>query len=378
MYLILDENTPRAQQSIAYLKKQGVEAVIAQQAKERYHEVEIIIIFSETSPAEIAAWKERTGALAVYCTREYNVDAVRSIMMSSLHEGTIGYNGVVAFPPEVEDLKTWLTEKETPRVAAPKAYTEAIAKRSYKSELPTPRTRIWTVVGTKGGVGKSTMSTLLANALVKAGHTPVVVVELDNNEALCKMNQVQPVVTLDAFERLPDYMPNERIEQNMVWVPNLRWWLVPNSGGAEVSNDALFRLLNTVGNYAGELIFDCPVNPHSRARALALKIADQVVIVGEPSNANLINIRELLAETKQHTVVLNRILDYQKKRANAIAKQIRVTDTVNVELIGHDRILDERVNHGMTIFGNKETEAVIRRVAGLEKETVKRKGWLFR
>ena len=107
-------------------------------------------------------------------------------------------------------------------------------------------------------------------------------------------------------------------------------------------------------------------------------MADHAVIVGEPSNANLINIRELLAETKQHSVILNRILDYQKKRANAIAKQIRVTDTVSVELIAHDRILDERVNHGMTIFGNKETESAIRRVAGLEKETVKRKGWLFR
>ena len=222
MYLIIDDNTPRAQQSIGYLKKQGVEALASHQARDRWREAEIVIVFSEIPPAEIAAWKERTGALAVFCTRDYTSDNVRAIIASSGHNGQIGYNGVIPFPPEVDDVKSWITEKTMQPMMAPRTYTETVTQRSYKSEIPNPRSRIWTVVGTKGGVGKSTVSTLLANALVKADHNPVVIVELDNNEALCRMNQVQPVVTMDAYENLPDYMPKERVEQNMVWVPNLR------------------------------------------------------------------------------------------------------------------------------------------------------------
>ncbi len=373
MYLILDDNPPRALQSIAYLKKQGVEASIPDDARDRWQAVEIVLVLSELPPAEITAWKERTGALAVYCTRNYTQESIRAAMTNSIHNGQVGYNGVIPFPPEVSDLKTWVTEKQEVATKPISTYTESVSQRSFKSELPNPRARIWTVVGTKGGVGKSTVSTLLANALVKAGHDPVVVVELDNNAALCKMHQVSPLVKIDAFERLPDYLPSERIEQNMVWLPNLHWWLIPSDEGPEVSNDAFQRLLNTVGNYAGELVFDCPINPFSRTRAFALAVADQSLIVAEPSNANLANVRELLTMTKGHTVILNRVLDYQMRRAKSIVKQIQTTDTVTVELIVQDRILDERVNNGLTIFASRDTEAAIRRIAGLE--STKKKGW---
>lgn len=373
MYLILDDNPPRALQSIAYLKKQGVDVCAPDAARDRWQAVEIVLVFSDLPSAEIAAWKERTGALAVYCTRKYTMENARAVMANSIHNGQVGYNGIIPYPPEVSDLQAWITEKQEDATKPISTYTESMSPRSFKSELPNPRARIWTVVGTKGGVGKSTVSTLLANALTKAGHDPVVVVELDNNTALCKMHQVNPLVKLDAFERLPDYMPSERVEQNMVWLPNLHWWLIPNDEGPEVSNDAFQRLLNTVGNYAGELIFDCPINPFSRTRAFALAIADQSLIVAEASNANLANVRELLAMTKGHTVILNRVLDYQMRRAKSIAKQIRATDTVTVEVIEQDRLLDERVNNGLTIFASRETEAVIRRIAGLE--STKKKGW---
>ena len=232
MYLILDDNLPRAQQSIAYLKKQGVEAVLADQTRERWQAVEIVLAFCDIAPSEIAVWKERTGALAVFCTRNYTQAAIRAILTSSVYPGAVGYNGVVPFPPEADDLRTWITEKPHAAAVAPaKTYTEAVVQRSYKGEIPNPRARIWAVAGTKGGVGKSTLATLLANALVKADHQPVVLAELDNNAALCKMNQVSPLVTIDAYERLPDYLPTERVEQNMVWVPNLRWWLIPSDGG---------------------------------------------------------------------------------------------------------------------------------------------------
>lgn len=210
----------------------------------------------------------------------------------------LGCVDVVTYPLPIDYLKRWIREaeaQEEPTSSAPVSPMEAILKRNrpakpnvqpranektVSSDDPDPllRGRVVVIHSARGGVGKSTLTALLARTLAGQGMT-VGVIDLDPKGNLQSIHHLPAVMTTDDFTRLPAQMDEVALKESLVQVDD--WYLLPSGRARDGLDDsALRRVVEQFGRTFDFTLID--TSPSTPSTYTALELADRVVFVMTP------------------------------------------------------------------------------------------------
>ncbi|MFD1674815.1 ParA family protein [Alicyclobacillus fodiniaquatilis] len=207
---------------------------------------------------------------------------------------------VVTYPLSMDYLKRWIQEAE-PEEKEPVSSTsmtpmEAILKRhrlprptiitAHTNEKDIPvgdpdpllRGRVVVIHSARGGVGKSTLTALLARTLSRQ-RLAVGVIDLDPKGNLQAIHHQPAAMTADDFTRLPTQMDESAFKDSLVQVDD--WYLLP-SGRARNGLDetTLRRLIHPFCRYFDVVLID--TSPSATTTYTALELADRVVFTMTP------------------------------------------------------------------------------------------------
>lgn len=228
-----------------------------------------------------------------------------AIYVSSSHEDgahrvakSMGCVDVVRYPLEMEYLRRWIPVVviETEMKASPTELVspmDAILARrrppketKRETEPPTSlddpdallRGRVIVVHSARGGVGKSTVTALMARTLAKQG-VSVGVIDLDPKGNLQAIHHRQAALTTDDFTRLPAQMDDATLRESLVPIDG--WHLLP-SGRMRDGLDpmTLRRWVHPFARAFEVVLID--TSPSSAITYAALELADRVVFVMTP------------------------------------------------------------------------------------------------
>ncbi|AEJ43647.1 Cobyrinic acid ac-diamide synthase [Alicyclobacillus acidocaldarius subsp. acidocaldarius Tc-4-1] len=365
MWLVCDHDPVRAERLRKYLEKQGVQVKIATKEEEipnTWAEGKLALFLGGWNPATVQHVKNTLGLSTLYCT----LDTLAPEQFEGLRQQ--GYDDVVPYPPAVEYARRWEREvnTENPTTLASlvsqrrkTTYTAYVESKPFQPPAPTPRrATVICVTGVKGGVGKTTMAVLLANAMVARGKR-IVVAELDPYGNLANLFRVERTVTADRFETLPDVLTDPELEQNMLRTP-AGWWLIPKGDRPlGLSKDGVARLIHLVGLYADALILDTHAG-HLMSTVVAMREADRVLGVTTADRTTWTDLRAFLHMSERPVyLVLNRVRERPRKAA-AISAFLQKEIGFRVAAIVHeDDTLYQRVQQGLTPLGSRKTNARI-------------------
>ncbi|MHB1683275.1 MAG: ParA family protein [Bacilli bacterium] len=211
----------------------------------------------------------------------------------------LGCVDVVTYPLPMDYLRRWLPVEEAkePPVGPTTALTpmEAILKRRsspvstgvvtyakppLRPNDPDPllRGRVIVIHSARGGVGKSTLTALLARALAKQG-VAVGVIDLDPKGNLQAIHHRPAALTTDDFTRLPTQMDEATLRESLVRVED--WYLLPSGQLRDgLDHTTLRRLIHQFATSFDIVLID--TSPSSPATYAALERADRVVFAMTP------------------------------------------------------------------------------------------------
>lgn len=230
-----------------------------------------------------------------------------AIYVASSHEGgahrvarSMDCVDVVWYPLEMEYLCRWIpvvvTETEVKALPTePESPMDAILARRRppkvtNRELDSPmdtslddpdallRGRVIVVHSARGGVGKSTVTALMARALAKQG-VSVGVIDLDPKGNLQAIHHRQAALTTDDFTRLPAQMDDATLRESLVPIDG--WHLLPSGRMRDGLDPATLRRLVHPFARAFEVVL-VDTSPSSAITYAALDLADRVVFVMTP------------------------------------------------------------------------------------------------
>jgi MinD-like ATPase involved in chromosome partitioning or flagellar assembly len=204
---------------------------------------------------------------------------------------------VVTYPLPMEYLKRWIREPDPEHIsveASPMTPLEAILKRHrppepehtsdrnpiQSSHDPEPllRGRVICIHSARGGVGKSTLTALLARALSKNGLT-VGVIDLDPKGNLLSIQHQSAGLTTDDFTRLPAQMDETAFKESLCAVDG--WYLLPSGRARDGLDDqTLGQVVALFSRYFDLTLID--TSPSTASTYTALGLADRVVFVMTP------------------------------------------------------------------------------------------------
>lgn len=211
----------------------------------------------------------------------------------------LGCVDVVAYPLSMDYLKRWVRPEmpDEEQVSTSPSLTplEAILKRRVPSKLdtvnisaeskeppddpePLRRGRVVCIHSARGGVGKSTLTALLARALSRTGLT-VGVIDLDPKGNLLSIHHQSATITTDDFTRLPARMDEIAFKESLASVDE--WFLLPSGRARDGLDDKTLRqLVYQFSRYFDVTLID--TSPSAASTYSALGLADYVVFVMTP------------------------------------------------------------------------------------------------
>ncbi|WP_051663499.1 ParA family protein [Alicyclobacillus macrosporangiidus] len=373
MWTLFDKDPVRGERLRRYLERQGITAQLVAREEDISADgcgATVAVFMEGWDEATVRRVKDSFGVAALLCTP----DTVPSERYTELLRA--GYDDVIPYPPSPEYVRRWEREPETDGkvtleslVAGPKksSYTDLRDTRPFATTSLTRQAKVICVAGVKGGVGKTTLSVLMANALMAKGRR-VVLVELDPNGNLAGLLKVERVVTSDRFETLPDTLADPELEQNMMRTEG-GWWLIPKGERPlGLSRDGAGRLIHLTGQYADYVVLDTHAS-RLVSTLVALHEADVVMGVTTTDRTTWTDLRPFLQGTdKPAYLVMNRVRE-RPRRAEEIARFLeRETGYRVLGVVHEDKTLYERVQQGLTPMGSRKTGDAVRallRAAGV-------------
>jgi MinD-like ATPase involved in chromosome partitioning or flagellar assembly len=371
MWLLFDKDPVRGERTRRYLERQGVAAQLVAREEDipaEEHDALVAVFMEGWSEATVRRVKERFGVAALLCTPE---DVSQDEYARMLEQG---YDDVIPYPPSPAYIRRWermpaMEGGETAAitleslVAGPKktSYTDLRETRPFAGEAFTRKAKVIAVTGVKGGVGKTTLSVLMANALMAKGRR-VVLAELDPNGNLAGLLKVERIVTADRFETLPDALSDPELEQNMMRT-EAGWWLIPKGERPlGLSRDGVGRLIHLTGQYADYVVLDTHAT-QLVSTLVALQEADVVFGVTTTDRTTWTDLRPFLQQTQRPAyLVMNRVRERPRRASEVAAFLEREIGYRVLGCVYEDKTLYERVQQGLTPMGSRRTGDAVRAV----------------
>ncbi|WP_051663195.1 ParA family protein [Alicyclobacillus macrosporangiidus] len=373
MLTLFDKDPVRGERLRRYLERQGATAQLVAREEDIPADdcgVTVAVFMAGWDEATVRRVKDSFGVAALLCTP----DTVSSERYTELLRA--GYDDVIPYPPSPEYVRRWEREPETDGkvtleslVAGPKksSYTDLRDTRPFATTSLTRQAKVICVAGVKGGVGKTTLAVLMANALMAKGRR-VVLAELDPNGNLSGLLKVERVVTVDRFETLPDTLADPELEQNMMRTEG-GWWLIPKGERPlGLSRDGTGRLIHLTSQYADYVVLDTHAS-WLVSTLVALQVADVVIGVTTTDRTTWTDLRPFLQGTDRPAyLAMNRVRE-RSRRVEEIARFLeRETGYRVLGVVREDKTLYERVQQGLTPMGSRKTDDAVRallRAAGV-------------
>ncbi|KUO95822.1 ParA family protein [Ferroacidibacillus organovorans] len=304
----------------------------------------------------------------------------------------LGCVDVVAYPLPMEYLKRWVQpaepEESKAEESTPVTTMEAILNRhsppksvaakgttehqqTHDDPEPPMRGRVVCIHSARGGVGKSTLTALLARALVGQGLT-VGVIDLDPKGNLQSIHHLSAAMTTDDFTRLPAQMDEVALKESLVQVDD--WYLLPSGRARDGLDDGALR--RVVGQFGWTFDFTLiDTSPSAPSTYTALELADRVVFVMTPewmAFKRFLEEYELVRHMKMPervVVAVNRIRKgiSEHRRALRLLDEAQVTS--DVVHIPEDRRLYRDIMTASPLAGSRNVSDALDHLLGALRVT---------
>mgnify|MGYP000439320977 FL=1 len=215
------------------------------------------------------------GAMLVAYSREWSPHLERRLLQAGVNDFLHGQ----------------LSRERLVEVAA-RARAMAIRRAKLASGEVAPAGRIVTVVGQKGGIGKTTTSTNLAAAIAASGQRSVLLIDLDTRFGdVAVMLDVKPEYTVSEVAREPQYLDREVFHRVLLRHPSgayvlpaprdYRSWL-------NCTPEEIQRLIRFAATIFDVVICDTP-GTYNDVVGAAVEVSDRVVAITSTDPASLKN-----------------------------------------------------------------------------------------
>lgn len=272
-------------------------------------------------------------------------------------------------PPPATALESILKRHGPPKPDAPKGITQ-YAQPTDDPEPPI-RGRVVCIHSARGGVGKSTLTALLARALAGQGLT-VGVIDLDPKGNLQSIHHQPAAMTTDDFTRLPAQMDGAALKESLVQVGD--WYLLPSGRARDGLEDSALR--RVVGQF--DRIFDFTLidtSPSTPSTYTALELADRAVFVMTPewmAFKRFLEEYELVRHMKMPervVVAVNRI----RKSVSEHRRALRLLDEAQIQSdvvhIPEDRRLYRDIMTASPLAGSRNVADAVDHLLGALRVT---------
>lgn len=383
MWLLLEHDPVQQRAAMADAEREGVH-LLAIDEEDALRQVdlscvELLLLGRDWSKDMLTALREQgLCASVIYvalCAKDETLSQAKSL----------GCVDIVTYPLPIAYLRRWVppatTDEPNTSSQASHAPLDALLARRRAPDGPpshwlsqpdttqddpdtSRRGRVIVVHSARGGVGKSTMTALMARALTKQGLT-VGVIDLDPKGNLQAIKNRQAALTTDDFIRLPAQMDDATLRESLVSIDG--WHLLP-SGHMRDGLDPLMlgKLVHPFARAFDMVLID--TSPSSAITYAALDLADRVVYVMTPE---WMAFRRFVEEyewvrhvqSAQRVVVLvNRI----RRHVTEHRRALRLLDEAGIRSVvvhlPEDRLLYRALMSAGPLAGSRPVQAATLRV----------------
>ena len=362
MWIVADRDEKQRHRTLYLLQSEGVTAqgIGDESDLEEIKEpksVTLLLFYEGWNPVTVRRLKEQFSCEALFVGIVGQVTA--NLIEQKMKEG---YTDVLSHPPQAEAGKRWERQPEEEQPSKSKStYTKSnVIPPPSLERLKGNRGRVVAFASYGGDVGKSVISSLMANALQAAGKS-VALVEVDPAGKQSLLHGVEPKVTIGGFEHLSPEVPEATFRLHLVET-KFHWFLVPRGQHEPpISLQTLLNIIYLCSKYLDYVILDCHPDA-SPLSVVSAKEADHVFIITRDEVSRYGGVDELITafglagDPKVHLIMNN----YQKaKHARQIAEGIQQTHRLrDTYLIPHDKELHRRVQAREPVVGKKSREAI--------------------
>lgn len=390
MWLLLEDHTEHLQMAIEACAKVGVTCVGMARVEPGmsidWACVDLLLVGPGWKKETVQALRE-AGCTAPTVLIEQDPDeAVRARAFE------MGCVDIVSYPLSVAYLQAWARERpvdllgepgHTPTLSAMEALLQTKSARTVHrvhedllsstgwagSPAAALRGRIALIYGLRGGMGKSTVATLLAQEIGSRSYS-VALVELDPKGNLQERLRLSSPITVDDWAKMPSAMDERMVRQALIQPRSSLFSLLPRGEHTrEVDSATVRRLLMELATYYDLVLIDASPDDELPCTHMAREVAHRVLYVMTPAwdsfRSGLDGYERLRIQKGQEavTVVVNRsrpIGEHQKAWRLMQEAQIR-----HLIRLPEDRTLQAKTQQGQTLTGGR---ALRRALAPLAQE----------
>lgn len=304
MWVLLEDNKEHLQTTIDACATRGVTCVgmtrVQTGIRMDWPDVDLLLV----GPG----WKKET----VQAMREQGCTAQAVLVEPDINEETrarakeIGCVDIVSYPLSVSYLQAWARERSDsvlvkPVMTPPLSAMESLLQtkttrivRPWQEASPNAagwmgspagalRGRIALIYGLRGGMGKSTLTTLLAHEVGQRART-VAIVELDPNGNLQERLHLSSPITVDDWAKMPSAMDERMVRQALVTPREALFSLLPRGAHTrDVEASTVRRLLVDLATYHDLVLVDASTDDQLPCTQTARELAHRVFYVMTPA-----------------------------------------------------------------------------------------------
>lgn len=309
-------------------------------------------------------------ALAVKLRQTEGTENLPILMLSSKAE--IG-DKVAAFEAGVDDYLVKPFEPTELLVRVKRLLVRGQMAAPAEAQPPRKRGRVIAVFGTKGGVGKTTLSVNLAVALQRKTKARVALVDADFffGDIALHLNLRPATTVIDLVDRF-DQIDTELIERIMVsHSSGVRVLLSPSQPeeAERIKPEHVERLLNTLAEMYNYVIVDCHPN-YDDNNLTILERADDIMFVVRPELGPLKNMGVFLNLVLKLALPLNKIhivLNRAGSRSGIEVEQIErnFRSRIAFRMVSGGRTVVLSVNRGVPLIMEKPNHPLSKQIWGM-------------
>ena len=231
------------------------------------------------------------------------------------------------------------------------------------------RGRILLLYGLRGGIGKTTMTTLLAHHLAMR-MCSVAVIELDPKGNLQERLQIQSPITVDEWAKMPSAMDERMVRQALVKPRAAGFSFLPRGEHTrDVEAATVRRILIHMASYFDIVLVDASTDDELESTRIAREMAHRVLYIMTPewnSFRSFVQGYEQMRRQKGEeavTVIVNRF-----KRSGEHQKALRLLQEVKIPQlirVPEDRMLWMQAAKGQPLSGGREVKRAMAQIPRL-------------